>query len=216
MATPKRKQPAKRSQDGANHSRAKAQRKIIPSETIMKSPRLSDGTGAQPTRRSTMDAADIKKRAEEMRKTGETTAEDMRRTGEEFTRAASTFDLKGMSKAWKQGYLRGLEAFFQTQEQTEQFLKETVKQGISGSEQILQSYEKWLEQIQGQAGAASPFVEWSRQLVRSFHSTADPLFKTVADTTESAFHFYENTLSGPSRKYAVDLNKKVMDTVISA
>ena len=163
-----------------------------------------------------MDAAEMQKRAEEMRKTGETTAEDMRRTGEEFTRAASTFDLKGMSKAWKQGYLRGLEAFFQSQEQTEHLLKETVKQGISGSEQILQSYEKWLEQVQDQAGAASPLVEWSRQLVRSFHSTADPLFKTAADTTESAFNYYQNALARPSRKYAVDLNKQVMDSVLSA
>ena len=52
-----------------------------------------------------------------------------------------------------------------------------MKQGISGSQQILQSYEKWLEQVQSQAGAASPFVEWSRQLVRIFHSNADPLLQ---------------------------------------
>ena len=70
MATPKRKKPAKSSQDRANHSREKAQRKAIPSETIMKSHRLSDGTGVQPTRRSTMAAEDIKKRAEEMKKRG--------------------------------------------------------------------------------------------------------------------------------------------------
>jgi len=237
MATPKSKQPVKSSQDGANRSGEKAQRKAIPSETIMKSQRLSDGTHAQPARRSTMAAEDIqksdgtdaqptrksnmaaediKKKAEEMRRSSETTAEDMRQTGEEFTRAASTFDLKGMSKAWKQGYLHGLEGFFQSQEQTEHLLKETVTQGISGSEQILQSYEKWLEQVQCQAGAASPFVEWSRQLVRSFHTTTDPLFKTAADTTESAFNYYENALARPSRKYAIDLNKKVMDTVISA
>ena len=163
-----------------------------------------------------MAAEEIKERVEKMREAGETTAEDLRRTGEEFTKAASTFDLKGMSNAWKQGYLRGLEAFFQSQEQTEHLLKEMVKQGISGSEQILQSYEKWLEQTQGQAGAASPFVGWARQLVHSFRSTADQLFKTAADTTESAFNYYENALGRPSRQYAVDLNKKVMDTVISA
>ena len=91
-----------------------------------------------------------------------------------------------------------------------------MKQRISGSEQIYQSYEKWLEQVQGQAGAASPFVEWSRQLVTSFHSATDPLFKNAADTTESAFNYYGNALARPSRKYAIDLNKKVMDTVISA
>ena len=61
MATPKSKQPVKSSQDGANRSGEKAQRKAIPSETIMKSQRLSDGTHAQPTRRSTMAAEDIQK-----------------------------------------------------------------------------------------------------------------------------------------------------------
>src|SRR5215831_18678985 len=126
MATPNRKKPATSSQDGANRSRGKDQRKSIPSATIMKSQRLSDGTGAQPTRRSIMAAEEIKERAEKMREAGETTAEDLRRTGEEFTKAASTFDLKGMSNAWKQGYLRGLEAFFQSQEQTEHLLKEMV------------------------------------------------------------------------------------------
>ena len=162
-----------------------------------------------------MAAEEMKKTAEEMQKIGGATAEDMRRTGEEFTRAARDLDLKGMSKAWKYGYLHGLEAVFQSQEQTERLLKETVKQGISGSQQMLQVYDKWLEQIQSQAGAASPFVEWSRQLVRSFHSTADPLFKNAADTTESAFNYYENAVARPSRKGTFDVQKKVMDTVLT-
>src|SRR5207249_11519211 len=139
----------------------------------------------------TMANEEMRKTAEEMQQTGQATAEDMRRTGEEFTRAASAFDVKGMSQAWKRGYLSGLEAFFQSQEQTERLLKETVKQGISGSQQILQGYEKWLDQIQGQADAGSPFVEWSRQLVRSFHTNADPIFKSAADATESACNYYQ-------------------------
>jgi hypothetical protein len=163
-----------------------------------------------------MAAEEMKKTAEEMQKTGQARTEEMRRTGEEFTRAASTFDVRGMSKAWKQSYLNGLEAFFQSQEQTERLVKETVKQGITGSQQILQGYEKWLEQIQGQSAVASPVTEWSRQVVRSLHSNADPLFKTAADTVESAFNYYENSLARPTRKYTVDFNKKVIDTVIPA
>ena len=97
-----------------------------------------------------MAAEDIKKTAEELQKTGRATAEDIKRTSEEFARAAGNCDVRGMSQAWKQSYLHGLEAFFQSQEQTERLLKETVKQGISGSQQILQGYEKWLDQIQGQ------------------------------------------------------------------
>jgi hypothetical protein len=163
-----------------------------------------------------MAAEEMRKTAEEMQQTGQATAEDMKRTGEDFTRAASAFDVRGMSQAWKRGYLGGLEVFFQSQEQTERLLKETVKQGISGSQQILQSCEKWLDQVQSQTGSALPFVDWSRQLVRTFHSTADPLFKTAADTAESAFNYYQNSVARPARKYTVDLNKKVIDTVISA
>ena len=161
-------------------------------------------------------AEDMNKTAEEMQKTGKATAEDMKRNGEEFARAARDFDVKGMSKIWKQGYLGGLEALYQSQEQSEHLLKETVKQGINGSQQIFQAYEKWLEQIQGQAGAASPFVDWSRQIVRAFHNNADPFFKTAADTTDHAFNYYENALARPSRKYTLDLHAKVIDTVISA
>jgi hypothetical protein len=163
-----------------------------------------------------MNTEGMRERAEEVRKAGETTAEDMGRIGEAFARAAGSFDLKGMSDAWKQGYLRGLEAIFQSQEQTGRLLKETVKQGISGSQQMLQTCDKCLEEIQGKAGAASPFVELSRQLMRSVHRTADPLFKNAADMTENAFNYYEDSLARPSRNYAIDLNKKVMDTFISA
>jgi flagellar biosynthesis/type III secretory pathway protein FliH len=157
-----------------------------------------------------------KERAEEIRKAGEATAEELRRTSEEFANAAGSFDLKGMSKAWTRGYLYGLEALFFTQEQTEGLLKETVTQGIGSSQQILESYEKWLEAIQDQAGAASPFIEWSRQLVRTVHDTAEPLVKTAVDTTEHVFNYYENSLARPSRSYAINLNKTVMDTIVPA
>jgi hypothetical protein len=208
MNTSKKKTPAKDSQDRASRSKEKAQNKAIRVETIKESHR-------QPTRRSTM-AEDMNQTAEEMQKTGKATAEEMKRTGEEFTRAARDFDVKGLSKIWKQGYLGGLEALHQSQEQSERLIKETVKQGIGGSQQMLQAYEKWLEQIQGQAGPASPFVDWSRQVVRAFHSNADPFFKTAAETTDNAFNYYENALARPARKYTLDLQAKVIDTVIPA
>jgi hypothetical protein len=157
----------------------------------------------------------MKKRAEEIQKTGEATAEQIKRTSEDFTRAASGFDVNGMSKAWKDGYVQGLEAFFASQEQTGLLVKETVKQGLSGPRQMLQAYEKWLEQIQDNAGVASPLVEWSRQFVRSFQGSADPLLKTSAESVERTFTYYENELARPSRKYALDFHKKIIDTVIS-
>jgi hypothetical protein len=215
MATPKKKQRAQASQSRRTHSKENAQNKAIPDETIRKSDRLSEAIHTQPRRVSTM-AEDMNKTAEEMQKTGKAKAEEMKKTGEEFTRAAREFDIKGMSKIWKQGYLGGLEALYQSQEQSERLLKETVKQGISGSQQMLQVYEKWLEQIQGHAGVASPFVELSRQAVRAFHNNADPFFKTAADTAENAFNYYENAVARPSRKHTLDLHAKVIDTVISA
>jgi hypothetical protein len=157
-----------------------------------------------------------KRLAEEMKRTGEETAENMRRNGEEFKRAATDFDLKGMSKAWKQGYIGGLEAACLSQEQTERLLKEAIKQGVAASQQTLSVYEQWLEQIQKHAGPAAPFVEWSRQLVRNFHDNSDQLVKTATEAVESGFSYYANTVSRPTRKYTLDVNKKVMDTVISA
>ena len=163
-----------------------------------------------------MATEDVKERTENVRKAGEKAAEDMGRIGEAFTKAVGTFDLKGMSHVWKQGYLRGLEAIFQSQEQTGRLLKETVQQGITGSQQLLQSYGTCLEEFQGKAGAALPFVELSRQLVNSVHRTVEPLFANAADTTERAFTYYEESVARPSRNYAIDLNKKVIDTFISA
>jgi prophage DNA circulation protein len=215
MATPKKKQRAQASQSRRTQSKENAQKKAIPDETTGQSHRLSEVRHEQPRRESTM-AEDMNKTAEEMQKTGKQTAEDMKRTGEEFTKAAREFDVKGMSKIWKQGYLGGLEALYQSQELNARLLKETVKQGISGFQQMFQVYEKWLEQIQGQTGPASPFVEWSRQAVRAFHNNADPFFKTAADTAENAFNYYENALARPSRQHALDLHAKVIDTVISA
>ena len=163
-----------------------------------------------------MAAEEMNRTVEEMKNNGEATADNMRRTGEEFKRAATDFDLKGMSKAWKQGYIGGLEAVCQSQEQTERLLKEAMKHSVAASQQTLSVYEQWLEQIQKHAGAAAPFVEWSRQLVRNFHSNSDQLLKTATDAVESGFTYYSNTVSRPTRKYTLDVNKKVMDTVISA
>ena len=163
-----------------------------------------------------MTEEEMQRSAEDLKRTGEAAADNMKRTGEEFKKAATDLDFKGMSKAWKQGYIGGLEAVCQSQEQAERLLKEAVKQGITASQHTLSVYEQWLEQVQKHAGAASPFVDWSRQLVRNFHGNADQMFKTAADATDSAFTYYENTVSRPTRQHTLDLNKKVMDTLISA
>jgi hypothetical protein len=80
----------------------------------------------------------------------------------------------------------------------------------------LSVYEQWLEQIQKHAGPAAPIVEWSRQLVRNFHSNSDQLAKTATDAVESGFSYYADTVSRPTRKYTLDINKKVVETVIPA
>jgi hypothetical protein len=189
---------------------------IVPQKTSKESRNVSKETGEPTKGRSTMAAEEFKRTAEDMKRTGEAIADDMKRTSEQFTKAASAFDFRGMSMAWKEAYLRGLQALFQSQEQNERLVKEAVKQGITAPQQALTAYEKWLEQVQGQAGVATPFLVWSQQVVRAFHATADPLLKTAAEAADSTFNYYENAVAAPSRMYAYELNRKLMDTVLSA
>jgi len=38
--------------------------------------------------------------------------------------------------------------------------------------------------------------------------------KTATDACETTFDYYETAVAGPSRKFALEINQKVMDTVI--
>lgn len=129
------------------------------------------------------------------------------------------FDMAGMTRVWKESYLKGLDACLHWQEESEQLVKNTVRQGLSGPRQWLNLYKEWVEmpwdQIQGQtAGVPNPFLAFSRQSVQTCHATVEPLLKSAELALENSFGYYETALAAPSRKYVRELNRQVLDSLI--
>lgn len=127
-----------------------------------------------------------------------------------------TFEVTDMAKAWKEGYLKGLETSLHWQEQNEQLVKEAVRQGLSAYQQWLSLYKNWLgkpwDQSQGQtSGVQNQFLAFTREFIQTSQDMAEPLLKNVCETS---FDYYETAVAGPARKYTVEINKKVMDTII--
>ena len=60
----------------------------------------------------------------------------------------------------------------------------------------------------------NPFVALSRQLIQASHAVTEPLFKTGAEVYDTTVNTYETGLAGPARKSVLEINKKVMDTII--
>ena len=135
------------------------------------------------------------------------------------TGAGRALDATEMAKTWKEGYLKGLEASLEWQEQSEHLVKDAVRQGLAAPQQWLASYRGLLvmhwDQIQGQTNEVpNPFLAFTRQVLQTSQDMAEPLLKTAADACETVFEYYETAVAGPSRKFAIEINKKVMDTVI--
>jgi hypothetical protein len=139
-------------------------------------------------------------------------------------RETNGVDVTGMAKAWKEGYLKGLEASLQWQERNEHLMKETVRQGLTVPHQWFTASKSmfgkpWYE-LQGQTtGASNLFVTmtWqamTRQVLQTSQDIAEPLLKTATDACETTFDYYKTAVAGPSRRFALEINKKVMDTVI--
>ena len=132
------------------------------------------------------------------------------------TGADGMSEVMDMARVWKEGYLKGLETSVQWQEQNEQLVKDVVRQGLSAYQQWLGLYKNWLgkpwDQIQGQTtGLPNHFLAFSREILQTSQDMAEPLLKTACETS---FDYYETAVAGPARKYTVEINKKVMDTII--
>jgi hypothetical protein len=127
---------------------------------------------------------------------------------------ANHFEMMEMAKVWKQGYLKGLETSLQLQQQNEQLMKQALKQGLSAYQQWLAMYRNWLgkpsDQMSGQTTAV-PLFTITRQILETSQHMAEPLLKTACETS---FEYYETAVAGPARKYAFEINKKVLDTLI--
>jgi hypothetical protein len=126
------------------------------------------------------------------------------------------FDVMDMAKVWKEGYLKGLETSLQWQQQNEQFVKGAVRQGVLAYQKWFAMNKNWLgkpwDQVQGQTtGVPNQFLAFTREVLQTSQERVEPLLKTACETF---FDYYESTVAGPARKYTVEINKKVMDTLI--
>lgn len=161
-------------------------------EAMGKSPNLPEESGKQTQRRSFVVAEEAKTKAE-------------------------WIDFTGMAKVWKEAYLGGLEASLNWQKQNEIVAKSLIHQGLTATQQCLTLYKNVvdtsLEQIPAQANAI-PVLALSRHMIQSAQAAAEPAFKTGAEVCETSFSAYETALAGPSRKYMLEVNKRVMDTIV--
>jgi len=126
-------------------------------------------------------------------------------------------DSAGIAKVWKGAYLDGLEAGLRWQGENEHAAKSIIKQGLMRSQQLLafskDCLDKSLEQIQGHQNE-NPFVALSRQLIQASHAVTEPVFKTGAEFYETTVKTYETALAGPARRSVLEINKKVLNTII--
>lgn len=136
-------------------------------------------------------------------------------------------DYKEMAKTWKNSYLTGLETFLHWQDQNERLFKDMVKQGFSGSRQLLTIWKDWVnrqteeqqrihERAQGQMGngGGNPLLGLKRQSIEAVVTTVEPILKTSEAAIDNTFGYYQSALAAPSRKYVKEINKQVLDAVI--
>jgi len=138
-------------------------------------------------------------------------------------------DYKDMAKTWKNGYLSGLEAVLQWQGQNERLFKDTVKQGFSGSRQLLAMWRDWTkrqteeqqrtqERAQEQMGmgdrTTNPMLGLTRQSTEALVATVEPILKNSEAAMDSSFGYYETAIAAPSRRYVREINRQVLDAII--
>jgi hypothetical protein len=175
-------------------------------------------------------ASQIERSVAEMQKGGPNTIEksgglEGRRSSmaaEEMNAERARDEYRGMAKTWKDGYLQGLDACLQWQAENERLIKDSFKQGLSGSRQFLTWWKDWIEDqtqrqadAQRQANAPNPLLGFTKQSTEAVVATVEPLLKNSEAAVESSFGYYENAVATPSRKFVREINKQVLDAVIS-
>jgi hypothetical protein len=51
-------------------------------------------------------------------------------------------------------------------------------------------------------------------LIQASHAVTEPVFKTGAEFYETTVKTYETALAGPARRSVLEINKKVLNTII--
>jgi hypothetical protein len=151
--------------------------------------------------------------------------QEMRRssmTAEGMSAERARDDYRGMARSWKDGYLQGLNVCLQWQEENERLIKNSVKQGLSGTHQFLTWWKGLIEdqaqrQVdaqQRQTNGTNPILGFTKQSTDAVLATVEPILKNSEAVVESSFGYYEHAVATPSRKYVRDINKQVLDAVI--
>jgi len=138
-------------------------------------------------------------------------------SSEEMKARAGAVDFTGMSKFLKESYLGGLEAILKWQEENEQATKNIIKGGFTGFQHWLLLYKSWadesLDQIQRQQNA-NLLLTFSRHLIQASQAMTEPIFEAGVEVYETTVDSYETLLASPSRRYVLEINKTLMETII--
>lgn len=126
-----------------------------------------------------------------------------------------------MAKTWKDGYLQGLNLCLQWQEDNERLIRDSFKQGLSGSRQFLTWWKDWVEDqaqkqedAQRQSSVTSPLPGLTKQSTGVVLAAIEPIFKHSETIAENSFGYYERSVAAPSRTYVREINKQVLNVMI--
>lgn len=131
------------------------------------------------------------------------------------------YEYREMAKTWKDGYLEGLNLCLQWQEDNERLIRDSFKQGLSGSRQFLTWWKDWVgdqaqkqEETQRQSSVASPILGLTKQSTDVVLAAIEPIFKHSETIAENSFGYYERSVAAPSRTYVREINKQVLNVII--
>jgi hypothetical protein len=179
---------------------------------------------AEPSREQESPAVIAKTGAASTNQSNQLREQEMRRssmTAEGMSAERTRDDYRGMARSWKDGYLQGLNVCLQWQEENERLIKNSVKQGLSGTHQFLTWWKGVIEDqaqrqvdAQRQVNGTNPILGFTKQSTDAVLAAVEPILKNSEAVVESSFGYYEHAVATPSRKYVRDINKQVLDAVI--
>ena len=123
---------------------------------------------------------------------------------EGMTEERARDEYRGMAKVWKDGYLQSLNACLQWQEQNERLIKDSLKQGFSGTHQFLTWWKDWIEgqaqrqvDTREQTNGTNPILEFTKQSTGAVLATVEPILKNSEAAVDSSFGYYEQAVAIP-------------------
>lgn len=130
-------------------------------------------------------------------------------------------EYRGVASCWKDGYLQSLNLCLQWQEDNERLIRDSVKQGLSGSRQFLVWWKDWVEgqaqkqeEAQRHSNVANPILGLTKQSTDVVLAAIEPILKHSEAVAENSLGYYERAVAAPSRTYVREINKQVLNVII--